>query len=305
MDIEQADNPLAEPATKEPAHEQDASTEIATDQETDGGEVVSEAEEPESPDGDDPEGDDDDAEDVEFEGEKYRLPRKLKDALMRQADYTRKTQEAAEIRRAAEAREASLQDEREQLQQAREFQSRHMKELGQLAAIDQQLERYQRLDWSALIDSDPIQAQKVNLEYQQLRDQRNQTEQRIRQADEQALAEQWQRAAKLNEENRRKLTEYIPDWSDTKAREVRDFAIRQGLPARQVDSVVDARQIAILHKAYLYDQLASKRQQPKPKPAPATPVKRVKPAAAKASKNPDDMSDEEWLALRRRQLSNG
>lgn len=42
----------------------------------------------------------DDLEEVEHSGKKYRIPKELKPALMLQADYTRKTQEAAEARRA-------------------------------------------------------------------------------------------------------------------------------------------------------------------------------------------------------------
>ena len=48
-------------------------------------------------------------EDVDWEGKKYAVPKELKDALMRQSDYTRKTQEIAETRRALEAKEAEIQ----------------------------------------------------------------------------------------------------------------------------------------------------------------------------------------------------
>ena len=40
---------------------------------------------------------------VDYNGKSYCLPPELKDALLRQADYTRKTQELAEGRRALEA----------------------------------------------------------------------------------------------------------------------------------------------------------------------------------------------------------
>ena len=41
-------------------------------------------------------------EEVEHEGKKYQIPKPLKGALLMQADYTRKTQEVAEQRRAVE-----------------------------------------------------------------------------------------------------------------------------------------------------------------------------------------------------------
>ena len=40
----------------------------------------------------------DDTEEVDYEGKKYRVPKDIKDALLRQSDYTRKTQELAEHR---------------------------------------------------------------------------------------------------------------------------------------------------------------------------------------------------------------
>ena len=44
----------------------------------------------------------DDTEEVDWDGAKYRVPKPLKDALLRQADYTRKTQELADQRRTVE-----------------------------------------------------------------------------------------------------------------------------------------------------------------------------------------------------------
>jgi hypothetical protein len=44
---------------------------------------------------------------VEYEGKTYCLPPELRDALLRQADYTRKTQEVAQARKALEAEKAA------------------------------------------------------------------------------------------------------------------------------------------------------------------------------------------------------
>lgn len=299
MADELAGSPFTDgPAEKAPETEVDPD---APEQETDGGVSMSETDDADPIKGQ-PADEDDDAEDVDFEGETFRLPRKLKDALMRHADYTRKTMEIAETRKATEAEKASLAEMRQQIDAAKEFQAKHLQDIGTLTALDQQLQRYAQVDWDKLIDEDPVHAQKLDRQYRALQQQRQQTEYRIRQADQKAQDEQRQQAAKLAADNRKLLPELIPDWSDDKARQLRDYAIKAGLPERQVDSVIDARQIAILHKAFLYDQLASKRQQPKPKPEPAKPVTRVKPATAKAEKDPDKMSSEEWLKWREGQL---
>ena len=67
------------------------------------------------PDATDSEADDsqDDADDgmvdAEYDGKTYRLPPALKDAFLRNADYTRKTQEVPEQRRYVEQQHESLQ----------------------------------------------------------------------------------------------------------------------------------------------------------------------------------------------------
>ncbi len=84
----------------------------------------------------------DDAEDVDYEGAKYRVPKVLKDALLRQADYTRKTQELADQRRHVEQHVQSLSQQAE-LQQAT---LEHRVNLG---IVEHQLEQFRNTDWKA------------------------------------------------------------------------------------------------------------------------------------------------------------
>src|SRR3954468_9858746 len=82
-----------------------------------------------------------DLEDIELEGKQYRVPKDLKDGYLRQADYTRKTQEVAEQRKAVEEREKAFQD------QARLHQE-HIKDVAKLVTLDEQIEKYQKYDWN-------------------------------------------------------------------------------------------------------------------------------------------------------------
>jgi hypothetical protein len=84
---------------------------------------------------------DDDTEEIEHDGQKYKIPKALKPALLMQADYTKKTQEVAELRRTVEARQAEIQ------QQA-EAQATTLQERATLTAVDAQLEQYQAIDWA-------------------------------------------------------------------------------------------------------------------------------------------------------------
>ena len=78
---------------------------------------------------------------TEFEGKKYRVPKELKDALLRQADYTRKTQEVAEIRRAAESERAAIKQAVEADEAADELKA-------DLRTVDKALKSFENVDWS-------------------------------------------------------------------------------------------------------------------------------------------------------------
>lgn len=90
--------------------------------------------------GDEAQAEADDTEEIDVDGVKARVPKALKDAFLRQADYTRKTQEVAEQRRALEARNAEL------AQQA-EARTQTLEQRVQLGLLDKQLEAFAELDW--------------------------------------------------------------------------------------------------------------------------------------------------------------
>ncbi len=100
----------------------------------------------------------DETDEVELDGKKFRIPKAVRPAVMMHADYTRKTQELAEQRKAWEA---------EQTKQA-EFMEVHSKDLGQLYSLDSQLAQYQNLDWGQLWQDDPVRAGQLTSQHQQL-----------------------------------------------------------------------------------------------------------------------------------------
>jgi hypothetical protein len=83
---------------------------------------------------------------IEHDGRSISVPKALKPLLLMQADYTRKTQEVAEQRRAVKA-------ERQALHQTSRRSSTPMPALTTLAG---QLAQYQQVDWRAWHDSRPV-----------------------------------------------------------------------------------------------------------------------------------------------------
>ncbi len=92
----------------------------------------------------------DELEEIERDGKKYKIPAALKSELMMQADYTRKTQELAEQRKA-------IQEQRSLVEQASQAE---LNAYASLTNIDQQLAEYQKVNWDRYEDDNPFEAQK-------------------------------------------------------------------------------------------------------------------------------------------------
>lgn len=275
--------------------------------ETEEVEVEAEAEELEAEDiveDDEPEETDDEVEAVEAVEEQpeetYRVRigddevdltlEELRLGYMRQGDYTRKTQQVAEGRKAAEAELEALTAQRES----------YANQLAQLETALNQSEPTQEY-WDALQAEDPIEYVKQR---EALRDRRDalaqvqSEQQRVQQEQYQQLQIQTQERLKQEAE---KLLDVIPEWRDadvaTKQKNaVYTYAQRHlGYSEQELSQIGDHRAVNALRKAYLYDELM------KQKPA-ATKKTKSAPKMAKAGQ---PTSKREISAKRKRQqLSN-
>jgi hypothetical protein len=93
-----------------------------------------------------------DLDDLEYEpGKKYRVPKPVKDGWLRQADYTRKTQEVAEHRKALEA-------ERQAFGQTAASVQQHIEAVADLRVVDRTLKEYENVDWERAWRENPVEA---------------------------------------------------------------------------------------------------------------------------------------------------
>lgn len=231
---------------------------------------------------------------VEYEGKTHKVPPELKDAILRQADYTRKTQEVAELRKQVETTLQAVQTV---------SQEERMAEVA-VGVIDTQLADYEAIDWDAWEQSDPVSAQRGWRQYQTLQGQRNQAVTAYQQAFQQRTFLTQQETAKRLEQGQRELASRIPDWSADKAAKLVDFGSKSyGFTPADFNSIDDPRVVQVLHDAFMYRE-----QQQKPKAAPK-PVPEVKPAAKVGGGKPvlksldDRMSAADWVKARNAQLS--
>lgn len=234
----------------------------------------------------------------ELEGVKLKgkkdLIEKIKAERLMQADYTRKTQAVAEERKAVE-------EARKAVAQHAQLTQQFTKELGSLAAVDEQLEQFNQVNWAQLIDQDPATAQKLDLQRRALQDKRSQLSASITQRQQQALHMQQQEVARQVQEGQAVLQREIKGWSPDLASKLVQFGVERGFQAHDLQTVTNPAIVKLLHDAYTLDQLrknASKRQPV----AQDKPVPTVTTQKAVAARDPDKMPTDEWLKWRNAQL---
>lgn len=235
----------------------------------------------------------DDLEDVEINGKTYKVP---KDAALRHADYTRKTQEVAELRKAAEAAIERIQNVSQEETQA----------LTNVAMIDAKLSDYENIDWDTWEQTSPLDAQRAWRQYTQLKEQRGIAVQTYAQARQNAasIAEQ-ERATRL-EQGHRELSAKIPGWNQEKAVKLLDFGAKAyGFTREELGAIDDPRMILALNDAFETQnakKAAATRKQVQAQQA-------IKPAAKVPSGSPavkpmsDRASTDAWMKARQAQLA--
>jgi hypothetical protein len=186
----------------------------------------------------------DDGEDVEFEGQTYKVPAAVKGALLRQADYTAKTTQLAEQRRALETDRTTWESEREQSRAALPEEHAQVAVLNHsLADIDGKLETFKSIDWdtwrsqvSGLGDDDPnkLKYARYRDAYMGARDSRIDLVDRLDAAKSDLQTKEAERLttqqeanaadlAKQRQDTGRVLAAEVPGWSAERAVQIAEF----------------------------------------------------------------------------------
>jgi hypothetical protein len=237
----------------------------------------------------------DELEDWEDEGKTYKVPKALKPRLMKDADYTRKTMEVAETRKAVEAQKAEVEE-------TAKFHRENVREVAKLIHIDEQLEAFRALtreQWNAL---KPEDAMRLQTEMNLLKDQRERAVGELQQKQQQALEKQRDTTAKQYQDSLARIAKEIPGWSDELAGKLNGYATSKGFTLDELQMLVlKPHAVGTLHKAFLYDQLVAKQRakaaKPVEEPAPV-PVQTVGQRRTPTVKDPNRMNPEEYRRWR-------
>lgn len=234
-------------------------------------------------------------EEVEYEGKKYALPPELKDAILRQADYTRKTQELAQTRQQAEQTFAQ--------QQARiEAERANIQAVARLTALDERLQQYAGVDWDSLSQSNGELAQREFMKYQQLKDSRAQFVTQIQQHEGQRAMQEQQETARQLQEANEALSREIKGWSPDYAQSLREVAKSLGAKEEQLNGIREPWIVKALHAQKVLAEMTKKAGTAAPA-VTAKPVRTITGGNAKGTVDPDKMSIEDWMRHEQRRTA--
>ena len=210
-------------------------------------EVEEEAQESDSAEETEEQAEADDAEEVEFEGQHYKLPKPLKEALLRQQDYTRKTQEVAAQRRQVEEREKTVALHAE-------FQQKHSAELAVANGLHAQIQKFSQVDWAGLAEQNPAQYLQLDRQQRELQEALSTKSAELQKLHQEFQAEVVKRKqaaqAKCIEECRT-----IPGFGPDMLKDLDETGKAFGFTGEELAEVVDPRVIKVLHAAMQFRKL--------------------------------------------------
>jgi hypothetical protein len=262
-----------------------------------------------------PEPAEEDGEEIELGDAKYKLPKavakELREGTLRQADYTRKTQEVAEVRKQLESRAAEI------TQQA-EAQAKTLEARVQLATVEQALKQYGELDWNAYAETYGERAAVVaQAQWRQLETAKSDLQQQITdQENEHRLSSERVTATALQEAHE-VLSREVQGYGPELVQKVAQTAGVYGFSPQELrDSLVgadgkaDVRSFKILAELAELRDFKAKTEAKNTKAQTAEKVAAVKPAATvkpnagqyKAGLN-DDLPADEWVRRRNAELA--
>ena len=175
----------------------------------------------------------------------------LQAGYSRQAYYTRKSQVLAEQRKKADEELAATQQERQHyLSQLEQFNTQ----------ADAKIKEFSSTDWTKLKEEDPTEYMLKRDQYRELQDNKRMVEEEQKNLQ---LKSQQEHEAKWQEELGRQqeiMAQRLPEWVDPDKgpklkQNIKSFAVKKGFTEQEVNSLIDARSVDVLHKAMLYENL--------------------------------------------------
>lgn len=187
--------------------------------------------------------------DLEWEGLTFKAPAKVKEALMRTEDYTRKTQELAEQRRAVEhVRELAQQNQLDKM-----FSDSIQNEQQEISVIDAYLQQATKLDWSQM-NTDQMLRTKVEID--SIKERRAALKESMDSKRAKFQEEVKAKIGELRSKSRELASKAINGFNEQTEQDMRKYAISEGLTEQEIDNVLlDPRSFKVIWKAMQFDKV--------------------------------------------------
>lgn len=238
------------------------------------------------------------ATEIEYEGKKYKVPPELKDAFLRNADYTRKTQALSQEKKTLEAQKS------EQTTHLQAVQA-NIREYAQVLGMQEQLAAYENVDWDTFAAQDPDRANAEWRKYSLLKDRHDRTEKeldgKVRQLTEKERQSAHERRTKAIDARDTVLKEKIPGINKELGEKlVRFGGNRYGFSQEEIAGTEDPRLIIALHDAYLgaIARKTATKAKNLQQQSQARPVPQLRTKGAPATKDPNKMTTAQYLKWR-------
>lgn len=208
-----------------------------------------------------------DIEEIEWEGAKYQVPSRIKEALMKNADYSQKTQALAEQRKVLD----HAQELAKQAQMERAFNDSVAGEHRELAVVEAYLEQMGKMNWGNMKTEDVLRAK---IEIDSIKERRDTIKQSI--ASKRGKFDEDMKAALAQHRSkaREMASKAITGFSEDTEKSVRSYAASKGLSDAEIDNVLlDPRSFGIIWEASQYAKIAAG-----VKPAQAAAERALKPS---------------------------
>jgi hypothetical protein len=221
--------------------------------------------------------------DIEFEGKAYQVPPEIKDALLRQSDYTKKTTEVSERQRVLEQKEIQLKA----VEQERKFHESVKDDISAVQEIDFQIKQWKAVDVTGYTSD---QMWQVSRHMEQLKDKRAELLSAINGKHQSYQQQQEATRQELLAKAAENVSKAIKGWSPDVQKALREYAMNEGYTTPELDSLTDPRIVKTLWKAQQFDKLQSQQVNGK-----VTSVPTVKPG----SSNPMPQHVKDGFALKK------
>lgn len=186
---------------------------------------------------------------VEYEGERYRVPKKLEKAILQEADYTRKTQEIAKQRQLLEQSQANAQI----AMMEKEFHDSVQDEVHNLKVMDNYIKQLRSQNFNDMTTEDGFRQWMV---IQQATEQRDQLSKQIESRQKEFRSKFESAIAEAKAKSHEFLAKNINGYTPESFKAVREYGKTQGFPEPVLDSIeADPKAASVLYKAMRFDQL--------------------------------------------------